>query len=1741
MTSCVPSSEDKPAEDAIAKSFGTDEESEVPEVPQNCVVDRYKPADQNINRKLDILIVPDTSASIKKERKDIANGLDKFVAMLPDRVDYNVGVILGHSGNSNHAGKLYKKNHDPYVLKSSELSLAKIQEYLSLKIHKPKTDGYSDGGEMGMYSLLEALEDPANLADARSKGMFREDASLVVIFIADENDVCAEFPAGVIPVVDPQNGENRSFKKYCIDKSGNRIIKAQKVYDSLKNLQGERPLIVGGVLYDETSVIPTGNEDEIGYGYTDVLELANGINVDLGSGSYGDGLSKLGRLATSHMDPQITFPLSFLGVLPDSIKVSVDGSLVSFNREEQMVTILGERDPLSIVDVEYCEDVIAPAVTVSIADGTTFNESPVGFEFSVADATLKEVRVLLNGELIYLGAETQKVLTLNLVEGVNSLDIVAKDASLLESVVNLTINYIKDEVPVVKPTANLALSQSEIFKGESITLDASGSVAGDFPIVEYRFSGFGESISQTTNLLTRSFPNAGTFTLQVEVIDSKGNTSVSSKSLTVKDILPPSINIAVSSTEIFQGENVQFDLSSSTKGTFPITSYELVVEGNTLSQNTPVFNYTFQNIGDINVVYKVKDERGLEASDNINIRVKEIIPVNQAPVASFTMSATEITVGDTVHFDASASSDDKGIVEYAWSFGTSATKDVFTPLTSYTFMQAGTFEVTLNVFDVEDLQSAPVTQTIVVNEDTSPEANPIAYFKFERAAELNDFGEEETFILLEFFSEAGSSPIASAEYEILQTGQKFTPRDFYVGTPTEIEGLPFGIYDIKLTVTDQSGKSDSITHNVVLNGDDQDPILNFELKQAASNTAFINLLKSFDPVDFYFEFEVNWGDGHIDNLSDQFSELHTYAVAGTYDVTVTSTSPDAGTSTVLTKQITVSNESTQPLYPIANYVKWQEDFAGHVRFYQEISASPNGEIISSHWDFGDGSEGFGNEVAHFYEPGVYLVKLTVTDQMGMRDSQTQRVVITEPGPPTLVGGECWSEDLFGTCFAIALDDFEQLSTVSINWGDGSVDNFDVSDSVKWYELEEGHLYEAEGNYDVVVTANTLRGESVVFETTINTSGGGGGNQAPIADFYCYQNELVVECFNNSFDPDGFITSASLNMGDGTSYDAMSGYVVHEYQDAGEYTITLNVEDNDFLTSQSSINVNVIGGVNQVPIASLFCRSTIVNQLDCDLDGIDDDGTIVSKVLSFDDGQEVSFGAGPSTYSKTFATGGDHEVTLRVTDNEGAVGESTVIYFVKENQAPVVKFSCFSGSPNQISCNSTSTDDTGIVSTIFDMGEGTTIEGTAITHTYAEGGEKSIKLTVVDNYGLNSEQVQLVSVIIDQKPEISSFLCSSTNENITCNFTLSDDIDSSLKIRSFVDGVEYSYESLSVGSQEVVFSGSYNGDTVIRLEVEDSYLNKITYEEVISVNLIPVGEFTCGQEENTLFYCDATQVLDSDGEIVDYKWEMTGLDLIDQKQSILSMILPNFGNYVVKLTVTDNDGGVYTTSKEVTVYDRTRLPVSQFVTVRKDLNTINANANLVKEYFFEIKKLEWFIDDSLFEVDLYDIDINITGKTEVTIKLYVTDIYDRVAEFSKIVIISPNYVPAPTPEADNLTNLGIDADANGLSDRVQSYISSTGLSIEIENLLLSYGSIHEEVLRKHSNGEDPKQKFVDYQIKENCIQNVLGSQKANVITSFIKYLTYNNEYRFKAFLEIKDSITPAEYETLRSTTQVSCNE
>ena len=84
--------------------------------------------------------------------------------------------------------------------------------------------------------------------------------------------------------------------------------------------------------------------------------------------------------------------------------------------------------------------------------------------------------------------------------------------------------------------------------------------------------------------------------------------------------------------------------------------------------------------------------------------------VNQAPVAAVSPKTISVKLGDSIVFDASASTDDKAVTGYSWSTGGSAKTE------TVLFDSVGTKTVTVTVTDAEGLTST-ATATVTVTDD----------------------------------------------------------------------------------------------------------------------------------------------------------------------------------------------------------------------------------------------------------------------------------------------------------------------------------------------------------------------------------------------------------------------------------------------------------------------------------------------------------------------------------------------------------------------------------------------------------------------------------------------------------------------------------------------------------------------------------------------------------------------------------------------------------------------------------------------------------------------------------------------------------------------------------------------------------------------------------------------------------------------------------------------------------------
>jgi len=313
--------------------------------------------------KIDILFVADTSPSLETERGAIAKGVRKFVEALPSGTDYRFAVMAAHADYSYDsankkstglAGKLIVTAGEAAVLKSTktERDWQQLNRLLVQKLTKMRVEGATDGGEAGLYSLDKGVTEPL-LSENRRLGFFRPDAALAVIFISDENDLCSygvNYPPGVEPKANVNQYlntgltvEEKANSVYCRDADGNPTVTSRSVYEKLRELQRipgtdkANPLLISGILYTEEASVPTVpapdekfpeyfSENEVGYGYLDLIRDNEGVAVDISKNDYETGMRQIGEAEAVKLEVKSQFQLkNSVAIDPATVCVLVDG------------------------------------------------------------------------------------------------------------------------------------------------------------------------------------------------------------------------------------------------------------------------------------------------------------------------------------------------------------------------------------------------------------------------------------------------------------------------------------------------------------------------------------------------------------------------------------------------------------------------------------------------------------------------------------------------------------------------------------------------------------------------------------------------------------------------------------------------------------------------------------------------------------------------------------------------------------------------------------------------------------------------------------------------------------------------------------------------------------------------------------------------------------------------------------------------------------------------------------------------------------------------------------------------------------------------------------------------------------------------------------------------------------------------------------------------------------------------
>jgi PKD repeat protein len=943
------------------------------------------------------------------------------------------------------------------------------------------------------------------------------------------------------------------------------------------------------------------------------------------------------------------------------------------------------------------------------------------------------------------------------------------------------------------------------------------------------------------------------------------------------------------------------------------------------------------------------------------------------PVAAFTYTMDEATV----YVDGSGSSDIDGtVVDYMWDWGDGSMMD--SGVTAmHTYAADGWYTITLTVTDNEGLTGSS-SQDVYAN---APNIPPVAMFT------TSVYGLDVT---------ADASGSYDPDGVIVSYDWDWGDGSMGSGVIATHTYAMSGLYTVQLTVTDNEGASGTASADVLVEEILYPPVALFTYT-TDELTVNVDGSGSYDPDGTIASYAWDWGDGSV--MDSGITAMHTYAMDGTYTITLTVTDDDGLTGTA-SADVSLATKKA-PVAMFTETVLWLD-----VSVDASGSYDPDGTIESYAWDWGDGSTGSGVTATHSYAmEGTYTITLTVTDNDGMTGTATKDVSVSpEPLPPVAMFTVSTSYLVVSVDASGSYDPDGMIVSYDWDWGDGSTGS----------GVTATHTYAMEGTYTItlVVTDDDSMTDDESKQVTLSAE-----PQPPVAMFTASVSYLTVDVdASGSYDPDGSIVSYGWDWGDGSTGSGVTA--THKYAAAGTYTITLVITDDDGLTGTASMDVTT----SPEPIPPVAAFTTTVDFLDVHVDAsgsYDPDGTIVSYDWDWGDG---ATGSG-MTATHTYAMEGTYTITLTVTDNDGATGTASEDVYVRPAVSPVAMFTTtVLWLDVSVDASGSYDPDGTVVSYDWDWGDGSTGSGVTATHKYAADGTYTITLTVTDNDGLTGTASESVSVRAPVPP-VAMF--TTTVEWLEVSVDASGSYDSDGTIVSYAwDWGDGSTGSGVTATHSYAMKGTY---TITLTVTDNDGLTGSASEDVyVRPAVPPVAMFT-----TTVLWLDvsvdASGSSDSDGTIVSYDWDWgdgsTGTGVT------ASHTYASAGTYTIILTVTDNDGLTGTASEDVSV--RAPVPPVAMFTVAIDWLDVSVDATGSYDSDGTIVSYAWDWGDGSTGSGVTATHSYAMEGT-YTITLTVTDNDGLTGSASEDVYVRPPVPPVAT-FATTVLWLDVSVDASGSSD------------------------------------------------------------------------------------------------------------
>jgi PKD repeat protein len=231
----------------------------------------------------------------------------------------------------------------------------------------------------------------------------------------------------------------------------------------------------------------------------------------------------------------------------------------------------------------------------------------------------------------------------------------------------------------------------------------------------------------------------------------------------------------------------------------------------------------------------------------------------------------------------------------------------------------------------------------------------------------------------------------------------------------------------------------------------------------------------------------------------------------------------------------------------------QDPVAGQQVSFEDQSSDPS-EIVSWHWDFGDGAASSDQNPSHAYgDPGSYNVSLQITYNDGQEASCSQQLSVNSSTPAAEFS---WQPPSPGEGQAVQFSDQSAgggPKGAIVAWA------WDFGDGGRAEVASPTHVFVDNGNYSVNLTVTNSYGLTASIAQVVSVH-----NLAPTCDAgpaRVVQVGEQVTFTGQAVDPGVLdILSFSWDFGDGSSTTGQ--LATHIYEKPGVYRVTLRVVDKD---------------------------------------------------------------------------------------------------------------------------------------------------------------------------------------------------------------------------------------------------------------------------------------------------------------------------------------------------------------------------------------------------------------------------------------------------------------------------------------------------------------------------------------------------------------------------------------------------